>query len=416
MISFPRLLSELEPCQGEIKSDYDDFVVEEVPLYSPRGDGTHVYVFVEKTGLSTGQAAHDIARSLGVGTRDVGYAGLKDARAVARQWFSIEHVDPDAVRKLTIPRIRILDVKRHGNKLKIGHLRENRFVIRVRGVAPHLIDPLRTGLERLAKEGVPNYFGRQRFGQRGDTWQVGRAIIRRDIDEAIDVLLGRPTDQDTAEIGAARRLFAQGRFDDAASAWPRMFHNERRALRVLARTGGNRKRAFLAIDPHSRGFYVSAYQSYLFNRVVAQRIPAGLGRLQSGDLAWIHQNERVFLVEDASVEQPRADRFEISPTGPLFGYRMSHPTGEPGDTERRIFSDDGLSDASFKSGPIRVKGMRRPLRFRPRDAEINLGADTRGPYLEFRFVLPRGCYATSLLRELLSDDTNLQLEESSADD
>ncbi len=401
--ALPRLLLDFDRPPGLLKADYTDFLVEELPLYEPSGNGTHTYFLLEKRGLSTMQAVADLARALNVRRRDIGYAGLKDARAVTRQWLSVEHVPPERLHELDIPRLRVLEVSTHTNKLRLGHLRANRFTIRVRQTQPHRLPELRHALDTLAQRGVPNYFGRQRFGGRGDAWRIGHAIIRGNIDEAIDLILGRPGPLDQGDIRRARQLYDAGKYANAARAWPGMFRDERRALKTLARTGGKRKRAFYAIDASLRKFYVSAYQSYLFNETVATRLPSGLDHLLAGDLAWLHRSQAVFLVDDPATEQPRADTFEISPTGPLFGYRMTEPTGQPGEIEHHILANQQLTPESFRAGKLRVKGARRPLRFQPANASIQLGADAAGPYLELRFTLPRGCYATALIRELFAD-------------
>ncbi|RMF72010.1 MAG: tRNA pseudouridine(13) synthase TruD, partial [Planctomycetota bacterium] len=161
-ISPPRLLADFTPAEGVIKGDYDDFVVEELPLYEPSGTGTHTYFVLEKRGLSTMNAVADIARALDVPRRQIGYAGLKDARAVTRQWMSVEHVEPDRVSQLELPRMRVLDVTRHTNKLRLGHLRGNAFRIRVRHTEPRRLAELQDALARLAQLGAPNYFGHQR--------------------------------------------------------------------------------------------------------------------------------------------------------------------------------------------------------------------------------------------------------------
>lgn len=392
----------MAPVRGVVKADYEDFIVEEVPLYPFSGSGAHVYVLIEKRGLGTLQAVDDVSRALNVARRSVGYAGLKDSRAVARQWLSIERVDPARVAALAIPRIRVLDVTRHGNKLRIGHLRANRFTIRVRQADASRIDAVRAGLDQLANQGVPNYFGEQRFGERGDTWRIGRALVHGRPDEAVDLLLGGPSQADSPQLRRARELYEAGRFADAARAWPGVFRHERRALKALEHSRGVKRRALHAVAPSLRRFYVSSYQSHLFNQVVARRLPGGLGRLWTGDLAWLHASGAVFRVLDADAEQPRADAFEISPTGPILGYRMTPAEGQAGVLEREVFTEDGLTAAAFRSAHLRVKGQRRPLRFRPVDPQVELGADGRGPYLELRFVLPRGCYATALLRELFS--------------
>ncbi len=400
---YPRQLLDFAPLNGLIKEDYEDFFVEELPLYEASGSGTHTYFTLEKRGLSTMQAVRDVAEALAVDPRAIGLAGLKDARAVSRQRLSIEHIEPERLAELRLPRIGIFDITRHTNKLKLGHLAGNRFRVRVRKVQRARQAELEAAWQRLCREGVPNYFGPQRFGSRGDGWAVGRAIARNEIDTALDLMLGRPGPYDSGEILRARSLYDQGQFGEAAQAWPRMFRDERRALTTLARTRGNRMRAFLAVDRRLRDFLVSAYQSYLFNQVIAARISHGLGRLRLGDLAWLHGRGAVFHVDDPAREQPRADAFEISPTGPLFGYRMTEPTGESAAEEQAVLAREGLDVALFRAARLRVSGGRRALRFRPAEPGLDLGADERGPYLEIRFTLEPGCYATSLLRELFVD-------------
>ena len=396
----PRALSKLTPAPGVIKGDYDDFVVEEIPLYSPSGAGTHTYFLLEKRGLSTMQAVSDIARALNVSRRDIGYAGLKDARAATRQWMSIEHVEPERLQELQIARMEVLEVNRHTNKLRLGHLVGNRFEIKVRQTQPERLAELQDGLAKLTRNGVPNYFGQQRFGGRGDAWRSGREVVRGDLPAALDIVLGQPSELDRGNVRKARELYEAGKYPEAAHRWPGMFRDERRALKTLQKTKGNKKRGFLAIDRSLRQFYVSAFQSYMFNRVVAERLRSGLGALWVGDLAYRHDNGAVFLVEDAAVEQPRADAFEISPSGPLFGYRMTEPTGRAAELEAGILEAEGFTREEFRGERSRVKGSRRALRFHPGEAKVSLGADESGPYLELRFVLPRGCYATALLGEL----------------
>ena len=145
MAHLPRLLTDFDRPPGLIKADYDDFIVDEIPLYDASGAGTHTYFLVEKAGLATMQAVHDLAHALSVRRQDIGYAGIKDARAVTRQWMSIEHLDPQKLRDLEIPRLSVLEITRHTNKLRPGHLAGNAFQIRVRESAPERLDQLRDG-------------------------------------------------------------------------------------------------------------------------------------------------------------------------------------------------------------------------------------------------------------------------------
>ncbi len=399
MDELPRVLPGFTPAAGLIKADYTDFVVEEIPLYPFDGTGTHTLFLIEKAGLTTMQAVNDLARALSVRRHEIGFAGQKDARAVTRQWMSIEHVPAERLTELAIPRLRVVETTQHRNKLRLGHLRGNLFTIRVRQTQPERLAELQDALAQLVRRGVPNYFGHQRFGYRGDTWRVGRALVRGDVEGAMDLILGQPTEADHGDIRRARKAYDSGRYAEAARLWPGIFHTERRALRAIERTGGKRRKGIGAIDRSVREFYISAYQSHLFNQAVAARIHQ-LGALWEGDLAWLHASGAVFRVEQVADEQPRADRFEISPSGPLFGYRMTEPAGKELELEQSIFAAEELDPERLRSGPAHVKGGRRPLRFQPADANVSLGADEHGPYLQLRFFLPRGSYATALLREL----------------
>ncbi len=399
----PFLTAEVPGIGGRVKVHPEDFRVEEMPLYQPSGEGTHVYFRIEKVGLSTMRAVHDIARALGRPTRDIGYAGLKDADAVTTQTFSVEHVDPEVIRKLDLPRMRVVDVSRHANKLRLGHLAGNRFTIKIRDVDTAQVGNVQAMMDVLARRGVPNYFGPQRFGMRGDTWEIGRALLREDYDEVVACLLGRVKPADYGDVRKARELFDRGELESAARTWPYPFVSERRVCGTLVKTHGNARKAVRAIDLHMQRFYISAYQSHLFNQVVADRI-AGLDRLMEGDLAWRHPQGAVFHVEDVAREQPRCDAFEISPTGPLFGYRMSQPGGEAGRVEASLVAGEKINPDEWReAGRHRVKGARRPLRFQPHEVNVDAGQDEAGAYVLLSFYLESGCYATTVLREVCKE-------------
>jgi tRNA pseudouridine13 synthase len=385
-----------------IKARPEDFVVEEVPLYPADGAGTHTYFLVEKTGIPTPAAVAAIAAALGVRRYDIGYAGMKDARAVTRQWMSVEHIAPEQVSRLELPHIRVVEVTRHGNKLRLGHLRGNRFQIRIRQASADRLADLQDALAALGRVGVPNYFGPQRFGPRGDNAAVGRALLLGTLDEAADLLLGRPTDRDRGPIRQARSLYDNQHYQQAQHLWPGFYRDRHAMLKTLVR-GGTKARAIGALDQRLRTFYLSAYQSHLFNAVIAERLPRGLGQLAAGDLAWMHRNGAVFRVIDVEAEQPRADLLEISPSGPLFGHRMTEPEGWPAEVEAGVLAADGVSVSTFTTGRNRTTGGRRPLRYPVQETAVQLGADDAGPYVELAFTLSRGCYATALLRELIDE-------------
>jgi tRNA pseudouridine13 synthase len=326
---------------GRYKESPEDFVVEELPAYEPAGRGDHVWMWIEKRGLSTLDLLHDLSRLLDRDEREFGIAGLKDAQAVSRQWVSLEHVDPRQCEGLTGERFAVQRVVPHGNKIRMGHLRGNRFHVVLRGTRPEDLARAQQALAEIVRLGVPNYFGEQRFGKRGANLQKGLDILR----------------------GNARAF---------AARMPR--------------------RVF--------GLVISAVQSDVFNRVVAARRTA-LDQLMDGDLAFLHKNGSVFPVAVAAAEQRRAVAFEISPSGPMPGPEMPLPQGEPLAIEQRALAELDVAPEAFVGLPFRLgRGERRPLRVPVGDAEA---AAVEGGGLRLSFSLPRGAYATAVLRELLDE-------------
>ncbi|MCL0042933.1 tRNA pseudouridine(13) synthase TruD, partial [Dehalococcoidia bacterium] len=140
-----------------------------------------------------------------------------------------------------------------------------------------------------------------------------------------------------------------------------------------------------------------------FNHIVDARIQS-IDQVNDGDIAFKHDSGAAFLVEDHTVERDRAKRFEISPTGPLFGPRMLQPSGEPAALEDRVITEtDAAIDGLMKNRWIRRGGSRRALRFQPQEVNIDEQEDTIGKHLNIQFTLPAGSYATILLRELYTE-------------
>ncbi|MBU0718255.1 MAG: tRNA pseudouridine(13) synthase TruD [Planctomycetes bacterium] len=402
---WPCLTADLPGIGGAIKRHDEDFVVEELSLYEASGQGTHTYFTIEKHGLTTLAAVRHIAHALGRQSRDIGYAGLKDAHGITRQTFSVEHVDPSRVEALELSRIRILSVSRHTNKLKLGHLAGNRFAITIRDTFASPLEQAGLIIEALAKRGVPNYFGPQRFGVRGDNAQVGRAVLVGDYGEALALMLGRPASIDHGAMRTARELFDAGDTEAAARTWPREFAQQARICRALIKAGGDARTAWRAVDHTLRKLYVSAVQSELFNLVLARRIGT-LDQLQDGDIAWKHRNGACFCVEDATVEQPRCATFEISPSGPLFGKKMMEPQGQPGQIEAEVLGASGLTrEQVHTQDGTKLDGARRPLRVPLLEPGVDVGTDQNGAYLRLSFALPPGAYATTVTREVCKTST-----------
>jgi tRNA pseudouridine13 synthase len=323
-----------------IRNRPEDFVVIEEPMYLPSGEGGHTFLNIEKSGRTTEQVANELARACEVSARDVGYAGRKDRHALTRQWFSLPDVDPEKALALELTSAVVLEARRHGHKLKTGHLRGNRFEIVLRGQG----DPLELVARRadeLQRRGLPNRYGEQRFGMKGDN-----------ADEA-------------------RKLLAKGKP-------PR----DRRAARFL----------------------ISALQSEIFNAVLDERADT-YDRVELGDLARVEESGGLFWVDDLERELPRAAAFEISATGPIFGTKVRAPLGSVAEIERRVYERFDLpTDPTnplkvLLPRGIRARGTRRPLRVRPRDLKITALDGAEGLRLECG--LPSGAYVTVLLDALV---------------
>ncbi|MEZ5965971.1 MAG: tRNA pseudouridine(13) synthase TruD [Planctomycetota bacterium] len=325
---------------GHYKVAVEDFVVVEEDLYAPSGMGDHTWLRVRKRGMSTLQAVELLARALGRRERDFGFAGMKDAFAVTEQWLSLEHAPASALASLRIPDLEVVTVTRHANKLRPGHLRGNRFDILLRGLDADAVPALTENLDCLVRTGVPNYFGEQRFGKRGANLAKGLELLRGDLKHA------------------ARRI-------------------PKKLLTLL----------------------LAAVQSEVFNRVLVRRLDR-FATVLPGDVAVLHGNGAAFVVEDVVREQARCEAFELSPSGPMPGPKCLPARGEPGAMEAAALAELELDPAWFGRSPhASNEGERRALRMQVRDASVVAEADG----VRVRFALPRGGYATSVLRELLVD-------------
>jgi len=328
---------------GRLKATPEDFRVDERPAYLPSGAGPHLYLHVEKRGRTTRDVLRQLARALGVPDRDAGYAGLKDKAAVTTQWLSFPVArDPDPA-SLAGEGFRVLAASRHQNKLRPGHVRGNGFAVAVRGGD---LARAQACAAALAEAGLPNYFGPQRFGQGGENAALGKALLLPD-----------PPPE--------------------------------------ARRAGR--------DRFLRRFAISAYQSLLFNRWLAERLADGLfATALAGDHLKKLDTGGLFLCEDPAVDGPRLLRFEVSPAGPMFGHKLRPSAGLAGEREARLLAAEGLAPADFARGAGEAEGTRRAARL-PVRPELEPLPDG---YLA-RFDLPAGSYATVVLRELMKEEGEL---------
>ena len=385
---------------GSIKTCPEDFMVEELPLYSACGEGEHLYLEVEKRGITTFEALKRIARALQVDERAMGYAGLKDAQATTRQFISVPGRTPEQALALELEDMRILSARNHRNKLRLGHLAGNRFTIIVRGVDNDAMEKARDILHVLEMTGVPNFFGEQRYGALGNSHLIGQAIVRKDFEQAAAHIIGDPDKIVHAGWHRAATLYMEKRLAEAEEALPPRMHNERNLIRNL-RQGRSAEEAVRRLPGKLLRLYVSAYQSHLFDRLVAMRLD-NIETLWVGDLAYKHDNGACFLVTNPVEEQPRADRLEISATAPLLGYKVKLAEAQAGMLEQALMAKEQILLDDFRLGSgISMPGERRPLRI----PISSIAASQQGDQLTLSFSLPKGSFATTVLREVMKTDT-----------
>jgi tRNA pseudouridine13 synthase len=294
----PLVSHDLPGAGGRIRAEPEDFQVTEIPAYVPSGEGDHAYIWLEKRGHTTKFVLDELSRQLNIKFGDIGVAGLKDRHAVTRQWISVPGKYESRLESLNVEGVRILEVSRHANKLGIGHLRGNRFRLRVRGAVQDATHIARAVLERLEVAGAPNYFGPQRFGNTGQNAVRGLELVKD----------------------------------------PRLRGPESIPL---------------------KRFLIGSLQSVLFNHYLRLRLERGVyDALLTGDVAKKHDTGGMFTVDDGELESPRAKRLEVSATGPLYGKKVMPAHGPSRALESEVLLHFELTSESFRAR----KGSRRITR------------------------------------------------------
>jgi tRNA pseudouridine13 synthase len=396
---------------GVLKQRPEDFLVEEIPAYEPAGSGEHIFMFVEKRNLSTMHLVRMLADHFGVRREAVGVAGLKDKLAVTRQVVSVHTPGkrPEDFPSFKHPQVEVHWVDLHANKLKRGHLKGNRFIVRVRNVKPEQVVFAYRSLAMLARSGVPNRVGEQRFGHLENNHLVGRALLLGDDQAACDLLLGPSAAFPDAQA-EARALYAAGKFAEALEAFPRSLHTERRVLGALAR-GRTHRNALREIERREKSFYLTAWQSAVFNAVLDRRLDAGtLAMLAPGDLAFKHENGSIFTVGEGDLSpelDERLARGAVSPSGPMWGAKMMRASGPTDLAELDALAAAGVTPAQLDAFNRRdfdgLSGERRPLRVPLAYPDVEGGMDEHGTYIKCVFELPRGSFATVVMREIMKN-------------
>ena len=325
---------------AEFKSRPEDFVVRETLSFEPDGEGNHACLYIEKTNTNTEWLARQLARFAGVEAREVGYAGLKDRQAVTSQWFTVklEGVEKPDWDQLQLDGVRIIHKTWHRKKLKRGSIKHNQFIITLRNIQGLSAAEFEQGIEKITQQGVPNYFGPQRFGHN--------------------------------------------------------YNNLHRAVRWFKREIKIKKR-------NEKSMTLSSARSMVFNQMLSERIrQLGWNTIANGEVMMLDGTRSVFAVESIDTElQERYNQVDIHPTAPLWGRGKLQSSADIRVLE--LQTAEQLSQWCPALENQGLQQERRSVRLMPKNMQVSFNT-TDNLSAELRFNLPSGSYATAVLRELIN--------------
>jgi tRNA pseudouridine13 synthase len=421
----------------------EDFVVEEVLVDGSKAEINQSESYVKRGLLSSSatkeryllcvlvkrnwdmfQALRLIAEQLGISTKYIHFAGIKDAKAVTAQHITVGGVTAEEIQKVQVKDIKIRPIGYFRSKLSSYFLFGNNFHITIKAVS-HPKSTIKKRITKTIEEleaigGVPNFFGHQRFGTtRPITHLVGKAIVKGNFRRAAMLFLAKPSPHEHPESRQAReQLQATQDFKQALKNFPKQLHYERLMLRHLAKKPDDYVGAFRRLPIKLRELFPQAYQSYLFNKFLSRRIACGLPlvRAEVGD--YVVNVERsglpmLTMHKIASVEalteiNKAIEVGKMRLAIPLVGFKQRTSLGVQGEIEKQILEEEGISQENFKIPAMPEITMRGELRtaITPLNnfSIDEISEDSENPSkhkAEVSFTLYRGSYATILLRELM---------------
>jgi len=419
---------------GMIRSFPEDFVVEEVLV-----DGSHAKATSTETpqtairgrylrcnlikrNWDTLLAVKKIAEQLGVSQDRIQIAGIKDAKAVTAQHIAISRLMPEQLQKIKIKDISILPKNYSNEILSSNILLGNRFQITIRGIG-HSVSTIQKRMQGVYEElstlgGMPNFFGHQRFGTiRSITHQVGKALVLGNLEEAALIFLAQPSLYEHLESRKARqRLKNEQSWEKALEYFPRNLHYERLMLHHLSRRRGDYAGAFRKLPIKLRKLFIQAYQSYLFNKFLSQRLKEdiSLNEPQNGDYVvqvdsqGLPTGEFTQLTSSANVRDPPLFEGRMHLAIPLIGFKQSLSSEKQGEIESKILETELVTRQNFFVSympELRAAGELRPVIAKITDFSINVidddSVNAAKRKVTLSFMLNRSSYATVLLREFM---------------
>ena len=403
---------------GKLRKAPEDFQVDEISILPPESpDGRYVVARVWHRNWEANRLIRRLSTNLRISRAKVGFAGTKDGRSVATQLMSFD-APIDAVKALQIPDVQVTDAYTAKRMISIGDLKGNVFRVKVSETrhdvdGPETCAAVRARLD--AAGGFPNFFGIQRFGSiRPITHLIGKDLVRGDPEAAVMRYAANPMEDEASDANDARRALQQTRdFERAFREFPQKLTFERTLISHMKDNPGDYLGALKTLPKNLLMMFVHAYQSYLFNRILSERIRSGMSLQEPevGDMVLplskmnVPDHDNPILVTEDNLEKATRNAREGKAfvSGLIYGTEAPFAEGRMGRIERKVIESESIQKMDFQIVGLREassKGIRREVLAPYRDLQIEFGDDEA----VFKFALNKGCYATTLLREFMKAD------------
>lgn len=417
--------TESEGLGGQLRQEIEDFIVKEITNREEGKEGKYLILELTKNDWDTHHFTRTLAKILQISQKRIGVAGTKDKRALTTQKISIFDIEASEIEKIHLKDIELKVLGRSRKSIELGDLWGNDFTITIRNIPYSLEETERllktTTEEILAQRGVPNFFGIQRFGAvRPVTHLVGKALVEGDFEKAALIYIAEPFPDEPEETKKARQFVKETLdFKEGLKLYPLRLGHERAMMNHLIANPEDFAGAFLVLPKNLYKIFVHGYQSYLYNLILCSRIEKGLPLNQAveGDIVCF-KNE-AGLPDSSKTEKVMADTVTAMNrllkkkrafiTAPLPGYATEFASGLPGEIEQEVLEEFNVPLNGFnieKIPEMSSKGTRREIllqvepKFEASEDELNPGKSKA--ILEF--MLPKGSYATTVLREYMKVD------------
>lgn len=407
---------------GKLRQQTEDFGVIEITNREEGSEGKYLIVELTKRNWETHHLIRDLTRILRISQKRIGFAGTKDKRAVTTQKISIYDVDEEAVQNVHLKDTELKILGRSNKSLGLGDLTGNEFIITVRDIdinENELESRLSQTTASIKEQGgVPNFFGIQRFGAlRPITHVVGESIVRNDIEKAALAYIAASYPDEPEDTQQVRdRVFETRDYIEGLKAYPLQLRYERAMMHHLVSSPEDYAGSFETLPANIRKMFVHAYQSYIYNTIICARIKKGLplNRAVVGDIvcfknkAGLPDNSRNERVTEDNIDGMNnlVRRNRAFVTAPLIGHSSELASGVPGEIERGVIEELNVPIEGFKvpsMEELSSKGLRREILLSA-DPTYTIGEDelNEGKYkVTLDFSLPKGSYATTILREYM---------------